>query len=315
MTMVSYAQNREDVVINRAFPDEYVGFYVDVGASDPVVDSVTKHFYDRGWEGVNAEPAALALEALKAARPRDVNLGLGLAETPGEASFYELPQQMTGCSTFSDDLAEEYRTNGWETTVRTVEMTTLEAICADHAGDRTIDFLKIDVEGDEAAVLAGANFERFRPRMIIVEATVPGTRIPSHDRWESSVLEAGYRLTLFDGLNRFYVRDEDPELAELVKVPANVLDDYIAYPCLRWRDEADEARSELQAARAELQAVRAEVDATHAALAKTNAALAPTREQLAKSQARLRDSRSELAAARQALITALPDRSLPGPAL
>ena len=61
--MVSYAQNHEDVLLRRVFPDEPNGFYIDVGANDPVRDSVTKHFYDRGWHGINIEPAERSLQA------------------------------------------------------------------------------------------------------------------------------------------------------------------------------------------------------------------------------------------------------------
>ena len=32
------------------------GFYVDVGAGHPTEDSVTRHFYDLGWRGINVEP-------------------------------------------------------------------------------------------------------------------------------------------------------------------------------------------------------------------------------------------------------------------
>jgi FkbM family methyltransferase len=297
MTMVSYAQNREDVVLARAFLPEHVGFYVDVGASDPVVDSVTKHFYDRGWRGVNVEPATIGLKALTAARPDDVNLGVGLGASPGEATFYELPLQMTGCSTFSDEIADQYRGDGWDTTTRTVAISTLAALCEEHVGELTIDFLKLDVEGDEAEVLAGADFEHFRPRILVIEATMPGTSIPSHERWEPRVLSAGYRLTLFDGLNRFYVREEDADLAPVLSIPANVLDDYIAYPCLVWREEAAAARSETRDVRD-----RAAFE------------LAATRKELAHSQALLRDARAELTATREALLGAVADRPTSGAA-
>jgi hypothetical protein len=51
---VSYAQNQEDVVLARALrPDDREGFWVDVGAGDPVLDSVTASFAERGWRGVN----------------------------------------------------------------------------------------------------------------------------------------------------------------------------------------------------------------------------------------------------------------------
>ena len=54
--MVSYAQDAEDVMLQRVFPRDYRGFYVDVGASEPVRFSVTKHFYDQGWRGSTSSP-------------------------------------------------------------------------------------------------------------------------------------------------------------------------------------------------------------------------------------------------------------------
>src|SRR5713101_373530 len=74
MTFRSYAQNFEDVMLHRALADVEHGFYVDVGAGDPVIDSVTKAFYDRGWHGINIEPDRGYFAKLKAPRPRDVNL-------------------------------------------------------------------------------------------------------------------------------------------------------------------------------------------------------------------------------------------------
>jgi hypothetical protein len=62
--MVSYAASAEDVVLHRALCRGRVGVgrYVDVGASSPYLSSVTRHFYDAGWSGIDVEP--LAEEAL-----------------------------------------------------------------------------------------------------------------------------------------------------------------------------------------------------------------------------------------------------------
>ena len=53
---VSYAQNFEDVILWRALHDVTPGFYIDIGANSPTIDSVTKAFYERGWRGINVEP-------------------------------------------------------------------------------------------------------------------------------------------------------------------------------------------------------------------------------------------------------------------
>ena len=86
--MISYAQNYEDVTLRRAFPDIDTGFYVDVGAYDPVFDSVTKWFSDTGWSGINIEPNPERLRLLEAQRPRDINLGCAIGERAGTMPFY-----------------------------------------------------------------------------------------------------------------------------------------------------------------------------------------------------------------------------------
>ena len=68
--MISYAQNLEDVVLQRALRAP-VGFYVDVGAASPSIASVTRHFYDHGWSGINIEPLPEYVAELRVARPRD----------------------------------------------------------------------------------------------------------------------------------------------------------------------------------------------------------------------------------------------------
>src|ERR671932_817144 len=106
MTMTSYAQNHEDVLLVRLFRPGLTGFYVDVGANDPVSNSVTKHFYDLGWRGINVEPATAPFERLQEARPRDVNLNIGISDHEGTLTFHEFPPGISGVSTFSAPQAE-----------------------------------------------------------------------------------------------------------------------------------------------------------------------------------------------------------------
>jgi len=53
MTFISYAQNFEDVMLWRALGHVSAGRYIDVGAQDPVVDSVSKAFYEHGWRRIH----------------------------------------------------------------------------------------------------------------------------------------------------------------------------------------------------------------------------------------------------------------------
>lgn len=230
--MVSYAGNREDVMLRRLFPDEESGFYIDVGAGHPLQFSVTKHFYDRGWRGINIEPAPGPFEQLVQDRKRDVNLNLALSDSEGVATFYEFPPEYAGWSTVSRQEAERHLAeDGVAFTECSVELTTLAAVCQKHV-EGTIDFLSIDVEGLEQQVLQGADFSRWRPRVCVIEATVPATAIPTHHKWEKLLLDARYRFAYFDGLNRFYVREEDADLLDQFITPVSCLDDYEPYEYL-----------------------------------------------------------------------------------
>ena len=80
MTFTSYAQNCEDVLLWRVLKGVHRGVYVDVGASHPVVDSVTFAFYERGWRGINIEPVAADHALLQLYRPGDINLQLAAGD-------------------------------------------------------------------------------------------------------------------------------------------------------------------------------------------------------------------------------------------
>jgi len=225
--MVSYAQNREDVVLARTFGGQAAGTYVDVGAAHPTGHSVTRHFYELGWRGVNLEPHPGFHRLLEAERPGDVNLRLAVADRSGTATFFVGPDAHPGGSTTSAEVAAELEASGLAVVPIEVELVTLAQVVDEHLAGRVVDFLKVDVEGTEEAVLRGADLARWRPRVVVVEATRPNSPVLSHEPWEHLVLAAGYRLGLFDGLNRFYVRDDEPELARLIAAPANVFDAYV----------------------------------------------------------------------------------------
>jgi len=209
---LSYAQRFEDFHLWRALGDMQGGFYVDVGAGHPVYDNVSFAFYLAGWRGITVEPNP-ALAALgRAVRPRD-QLYEGLCgATAGEATLY-LQREFHGLSTTIAEhaqAAEKEVNRSAEAIMR--PMTTLTALCEKHAPAR-FEFLKIDVEGAEADVLRGADFSRFRPKVIVVEAIKPLTLAPAWDEWEPLLARHGYSYVWDDDLNRYYVAEEARALA------------------------------------------------------------------------------------------------------
>jgi FkbM family methyltransferase len=237
--MISWAQNLEDVMLARALADVEQGFYVDVGAFDPRSDSVTRHFYEHGWRGINIDPLPSQIAPFVRERPRDVNLAVAVAATAGTMRFFDFSP--VGLSTLDATVAAQMRARGFECREIEVPVTTLADVLDAHAPG-TIDFLKIDVEGGEHGVLAGADFARHRPRIVVVEATAPMRPDATHATWEPLLLRRGYVFAWFDGLNRFYVRREDAERLRHFRVQPNVFDDYVRGIALREADRAGLAR-------------------------------------------------------------------------
>lgn len=231
---VSYAPNFEDVMLWRALRHVEKGCYVDIGANHPVCDSVTRAFYDRGWCGINIEPLPFLYGLLVADRPRDINLRCAVSSNSGRATFHEIAG--TGLSTLEPDIAEAHAARGHVVQSLEVPVMTLGDVFAAHPVGE-IHFLKIDVEGAEEKVLRGMPFEHPRPWIVVVEATEPNTQVPSHQPWEALLLDRGYTFVYFDGANRFYVSREHAELADAFRIPPNVFDDFIQYPC--WLSQQD----------------------------------------------------------------------------
>jgi len=254
MTFISYAQNYEDVMLRRALKDIDKGFYVDVGANDPVFYSVTKAFYDAGWCGINIEPVTQWFERLESERIRDINLQIAAGNTRGEMTFFELPD--TGLSTMSREIAERHEEEGrYKKIERKVQVDTLTSICEQYH-ESPIHFLKIDVEGAEKLVIEGLDMARIRPWIIVIESTLPLTQIEDHKLWEDKLLDSKYECVYFDGLNRFYIADERRELHDYFKAPPNVFDEFISQQ--RLNSDLEAQKNEARAEQAESRAIAAE---------------------------------------------------------
>jgi FkbM family methyltransferase len=211
MMQLSYAQNLEDYHLDLVFAGQKTGTYVDVGGGHPVADNVSFWFYLEGWRGLVVEPQQALADIYDHVRPRDRTVSCLAGRAEGEAEFHVV-DKLHGFSTTVREHAAG--TGQFGTTFKTIvkPVRTLAALIAE-AGLATIDFLKIDVEGAEADVLAGMDFERHRPRVVLVEAVSPGSMAEAWGAWEPDLLARGYRFAFFDRLNRFYVAEEAKDLA------------------------------------------------------------------------------------------------------
>lgn len=220
---VSYGQNAEDVRLWRAFQGLEEGFYVEVGAWDPEIDSISRSFYGRGWSGLVVEPVAEYAERYRRLRPRDTTIQVLAGERSDQRAFKVIPG--TGLSTMAYEDMSMHENSGFAIDERHVPVLPLTDILVQHAV-KIIHFMVIDVEGAEREVISGLDLAKFRPWILVIESIAPLTNLPAHANWEPLLLAAQYEFAAFDGVNRFYVAEERRELVERISTPPNAVDSY-----------------------------------------------------------------------------------------
>jgi FkbM family methyltransferase len=160
----SFSQFGEDRFLLRYFRDQTSGFYVDVGASHPFSFSNTYLLYERGWRGLNLEPAPDDFALLRRHRPRDVNLPIAVSSTVRDVQF-----SLAG--TFGGIVDEQHMWAETEAEQITLRTQTLSRVLAEHLPTgQQIDLLDVDCEGHDLDVLRSNEWETHRPRLILAEA-------------------------------------------------------------------------------------------------------------------------------------------------
>lgn len=171
----SYSQEGEDIILRRLFANQAEGFYVDIGAHHPVRFSNTYYLYLRGWRGLNVDATPGSMAAFERIRPRDINVEIAVGAKTGTHALALFNDP--ALNTVSPSLAEERGAlPGYHVVCRkSVRMTTLSQLLDDHLPARqAIDLLSVDVEGSDEDVIASNDWDRYRPRVVLVETRDTG---------------------------------------------------------------------------------------------------------------------------------------------
>ena len=214
----SYAQYLEDIILFLFLYDVKNGFYIDVGANDPIIDSVTNFFYLRGWNGINIEPLDDKYALLKNQRPRDINLNIVAGKEKGSTTLYIFKGLTTTMKNYSlPGMAQKL-----------IKVETMADICKKYVPQGTvIDFCKIDVEGAERNVLLGYDFINYRPKIFCIESTLPLSMTPSYQLFEDVLIKNNYSFIYQYNLNRFYL-DNKSNFANILKLRVILIDLFMA---------------------------------------------------------------------------------------
>jgi len=105
--------------------------------------------------------SARTIELLKQSRPADICIHSAVSDHSGAVQAYVFNQGHSAVNTldksFADHLSQQ---NGSKYVETEIPVTTLTHILDEHASEKEIDFLNIDVESFEMEVLRGLDFSR-----------------------------------------------------------------------------------------------------------------------------------------------------------
>src|SRR3989344_7963536 len=200
----TYSQDREDLILDKLLKYKSDGFYVDVGAFDPVRYNNTYKFYLKGWSGINIEPNLVRYQKFLKTRPRDISLNCGVGNTNAELIFYKFTPD--SLSTFSKADAEKYRQSGFILECEEkVIVRKLSWVLNKFASNRKIDLLFVDAEGFDLNVLLSNNWKKFKPNIICIETfDVPGKYSQEAQQIFKLLLKQNYQKHSDIGFNTIF---------------------------------------------------------------------------------------------------------------
>ena len=159
-----------DLILNSIFKNKRKGFYVDIGCHHPLINNHTYLFYKKGWSGVNIDIDFSSIDMFNFYRPKDINRQLALSDKVGEANLY-FYHNRAAKNTLSKEFGADSKT------IKNIKTDTLtNFLNQNNLSDKKIDFMSIDVEGNELKVLEGLDFKTIKPSVILVEFRIPNVK-------------------------------------------------------------------------------------------------------------------------------------------
>ena len=196
-SLKSYSQEGEDMILKRLFEKQEKGFYVDVGAHHPKRFSNTYYFYKKGWNGINIDAMPNSMKLFNKIRPRDINIEKPISDEKQILTYYAFNEPaLNGFSKELSDSRVKEENNYHIIFEKDIETSTLEEVLdINLPRNQEIDFLSIDVEGLDFMVLKSNDFEKYKPKVILIE--ILGSSLSDIDNNEISILLKKFNYLIY----------------------------------------------------------------------------------------------------------------------
>ncbi len=200
----SFAQEGEDLILERIFESQPSGIYVDVGAHHPLRFSNTLLLSRRGWRGVNIDATPGSMAPFREQRPRDVNLEVGVGARDEVRDFFLFNEP--ALNTFDAARAKSLEKPPYKIeAIRPVRCAPLATLLAEHSIG-AIDLLTIDAEGFDFEVLQTLDWDVSRPTVVLTEQFSRDIATLLESELHAFMAARGYRLIAKTFNSVFYVR-------------------------------------------------------------------------------------------------------------
>ena len=164
---ISYSYGGIDSLILNIFKNQKNGFYLDIGCGHPIKNNNTYLLNKKGWSGINIDLDEENIDLFNSYRKKDVNLATAVSDKEGETNLY-FYHNKSALNTISKENADFQKAK--VSAIKRIKTQTINKIIENTPfKDRKIDFLSIDVEGSELAILKNFDFTKYSPKVIVVE--------------------------------------------------------------------------------------------------------------------------------------------------
>ncbi len=163
----SYSFGGMDLLINYLYKNKFNGVYIDVGCNHPIVGNNTFLLYQKGWSGINIDLDSHIIGMFNYFRPTDYNVNSAVSNLEEEADLF-FYHERSAINTINKEVHNSRKQKAKE--VKRILSTTLDSVIKDSPYcNKKINFISIDVEGNELNVLKGFNLKKYYPEVIVIE--------------------------------------------------------------------------------------------------------------------------------------------------
>lgn len=152
-----------DLILNDIFKNKKKGFYIDIGCHHPLINNHTYLFYKKGWNGINIDLDFNSIDMFNFFRPKDLNRQVALSNDIENTEFYFYHNRAA-----KNTISKQFGLDATE--IKKIKTNTLDNLIYElKLQNQKIDFVNIDVEGNELNVLKGFDLKKFKPKVILLE--------------------------------------------------------------------------------------------------------------------------------------------------